>query len=57
MNIGFKMHPEICLRRKWIGLGKFDCLLLGKVHKISDHQQSWWYEEGLWKGLRSAGGR
>jgi len=25
--------------------------------KISDHQQSWWYEEGLSKGPGSAGGR
>jgi hypothetical protein len=25
--------------------------------QISDHQRSWGYKEGPWKGQRSAGGR
>jgi len=31
--------------------------LKGFTLQISDHQQSWWYEEGPSKGPGSAGGR
>jgi len=33
----------------------YELLRIGYViyqHKISDHQQSWEYEDGTWKGLR-----
>jgi hypothetical protein len=32
-------------------------VMLRDVYVISDYHQSWWYEEGPWKGPRSAGGR
>jgi len=51
-----KSHSELAFSTLVEGFGTTKCQIIDKnqaVLKINDHQQSWGYEDGPWKGGRA----